>query len=160
MEIRNLRMERGWSQEQLAEFSGLSVRTIQRVERGQPCGLESMKSLAAVFEVDINELKKDSDMTNQTPDKAEASYSNAEEQEAREQVKELKEFYMHLFTYFVTIVFLLIVNLISNPEYLWVKWTAIGWGIGVIMHAIHVFDTSSLFSSQWEEREVQKRLKK
>ena len=96
MEIRNLRIERGWSQEQLAEFSGLSVRTIQRIERGQPCGLESLKSLAAVFEVNINELKKDSDMTAQIP---EISPSSAAEQEARKQVKELKEFYMHLFTY-------------------------------------------------------------
>ncbi|WP_339868642.1 helix-turn-helix domain-containing protein [Pseudohongiella nitratireducens] len=157
MEIRNLRIERGWSQEQLAEFSGLSVRTIQRIERGQPCGLESLKSLAAVFEVNINELKKDSDMTAQIP---EISPSSAAEQEARKQVKELKEFYMHLFTYVVTLSFLLIVNLISNPDYLWVKWTAIGWGIGVIMHAMHVFETSSLFSSAWEKREIEKRLNK
>lgn len=158
MEIRNLRMVRGWSQEQLAEFSGLSVRTIQRVERGQPCGMESLKSLAAVFEVDINELKKDSDMTDQIPDSS--SSPSVEEQEARKQVKELKEFYMHLFTYVVTLSFLLIVNLISNPGYLWVKWTAIGWGIGVIMHAMHVFETSSLFSSAWEKREIEKRLNK
>ena len=157
MEIRNLRIERGWSQEQLAEFSGLSVRTIQRIERGQPCGLESLKSLAAVFEVNINELKKDSDMTAQIP---EISPSSAAEQEARKQVKELKEFYMHLFTYVVTLSFLLIVNLISNPDYLWVKWTAIGWGIGVIMHAMHVFETSSLFSSAWGKREIEKRLNK
>ena len=158
MEIRNLRMVRGWSQEQLAEFSGLSVRTIQRVERGQPCGMESLKSLAAVFEVDINELKKDSDMTGQIPDSS--SSPSVEEQEARKQVKELKEFYMHMFTYVVTLSFLLIVNLISNPGYLWVKWTAIGWGIGVIMHAMHVFETSSLFSSAWEKREIEKRLNK
>ncbi len=158
MEIRNFRMVRGWSQEQLAEFSGLSVRTIQRVERGQPCGMESLKSLAAVFEVDINELKKDSDMTGQIPDSS--SSPSVEEQEARKQVKELKEFYMHLFTYVVTLSFLLIVNLISNPGYLWVKWTAIGWGIGVIMHAMHVFETSSLFSSAWEKREIEKRLNK
>lgn len=158
MEIRNLRMVRGWSQEQLAEFSGLSVRTIQRVERGQPCGMESLKSLAAVFEVDINELKKGSDMIGQIPDSS--SSPSVEEQEARKQVKELKEFYMHLFTYVVTLSFLLIVNLISNPGYLWVKWTAIGWGIGVIMHAMHVFETSSLFSSAWEKREIEKRLNK
>lgn len=158
MKIRNLRMIRGWSQEQLAEFTGLSVRTIQRVERGQPCGMESLKSLAAVFEVDINELKKDSDMTGQIPDSS--SSPSVEEQEARKQVKELKEFYMHLFTYVVTLSFLLIVNLISNPGYLWVKWTAIGWGIGVIMHAMHVFETSSLFSSAWEKREIEKRLNK
>ncbi len=50
MIIRKLRLQRGWSQEQLAELSGLSIRTIQRIERGQKPGLESLKSLAAVFE--------------------------------------------------------------------------------------------------------------
>jgi transcriptional regulator with XRE-family HTH domain len=35
MLIQKLRLQRGWSQEQLAELSGLSVRTIQRLERGQ-----------------------------------------------------------------------------------------------------------------------------
>lgn len=37
MIIRKLRLQRGWSQEQLAELTGLSTRTIQRIERGQPC---------------------------------------------------------------------------------------------------------------------------
>ena len=32
--IQKLRLQRGWSQEQLAELTGLSVRTIQRIERG------------------------------------------------------------------------------------------------------------------------------
>ena len=34
MIVRKLRLQRGWSQEQLAEMSGLSTRTIQRIERG------------------------------------------------------------------------------------------------------------------------------
>ncbi len=44
MIVRKLRLQRAWSQEQLAQLSGLSVRTIQRIERGQACGLESSKS--------------------------------------------------------------------------------------------------------------------
>ncbi len=35
MLVQKLRLQRGWSQEQLATVSGLSVRTIQRIERGQ-----------------------------------------------------------------------------------------------------------------------------
>ena len=35
MLVQKLRLQRGWSQEQLAVVSGLSVRTIQRIERGQ-----------------------------------------------------------------------------------------------------------------------------
>lgn len=32
MIVRKLRLQRGWSQEQLATLTGLSVRTIQRIE--------------------------------------------------------------------------------------------------------------------------------
>ena len=40
MLVQKLRLQRGWSQEQLAELSGLSVRTIQRIERGQVASTE------------------------------------------------------------------------------------------------------------------------
>ena len=57
--IKKMRISKGWSQEQLAQFSGLSVRTIQRIERGHNAGLESLKCLAAVFEVDVSILQKE-----------------------------------------------------------------------------------------------------
>ncbi len=57
--IKKLRLSKGWSQEQLARFSGLSVRTIQRIERGHNAGLESLKCLAAVFELDVSDLQKE-----------------------------------------------------------------------------------------------------
>ena len=40
-------------------MSGLSLRTIQRVESGQSASLETLKSLAAVFEIDVDTLKGD-----------------------------------------------------------------------------------------------------
>ncbi len=55
--IQKLRLQRGWSQQQLADFSGLSVRTVQRIESGQRATAESLKSLAAVFEVEFQELR-------------------------------------------------------------------------------------------------------
>ena len=57
MRVRELRMARGWSQATLAERSGLSIRTIQRVENGANPGLESLRSLAEVFGVDVAELQ-------------------------------------------------------------------------------------------------------
>lgn len=57
MPIKDLRLKKGWTQEDLARHSGLSTRTIQRVERGERIGSESMKCLAAVFEIPINSLK-------------------------------------------------------------------------------------------------------
>ena len=57
--IKNLRTKYHYSQEQLAQMSGLSLRTIQRVESGQSASLETLKSLAAVFEIDVDVLKGD-----------------------------------------------------------------------------------------------------
>ncbi len=59
MIVKKLRAEKNWSQEQVATFSGLSTRTIQRVESGQSASLETLKSLASVFEVDISKLTED-----------------------------------------------------------------------------------------------------
>lgn len=62
MLVHKLRLQRGWSQEQLADLSGLSVRTIQRIERGGSASVESLKALAAVFEVDFRQLRQEVDM--------------------------------------------------------------------------------------------------
>lgn len=59
MIVKKLRTQRNWSQEQLAEFCGLSVRTIQRVESGSSASIETLKSLASVFEVDIATLTEE-----------------------------------------------------------------------------------------------------
>src|SRR5689334_19767135 len=57
MRIRFLRMERGWSQEQLAAESGLSRDAISRIERGdrQP-SLESLQRIADTLEVTLSSL--------------------------------------------------------------------------------------------------------
>ena len=47
--VQKLRLQRGWSQEQLAELCALSVRTIQRIERGQTASLKTLNALASVF---------------------------------------------------------------------------------------------------------------
>jgi len=57
--VKKLRVKNGWSQEQLATFSGLNVRTVQRVESGNKASVETLKSLASVFEVDIATLTEE-----------------------------------------------------------------------------------------------------
>lgn len=64
MRIKEHRLIKGWTQEDLARHSGLSTRTIQRAECGQPLGSESLKCLAAVFDVSIKCLKQEQDMDN------------------------------------------------------------------------------------------------
>jgi transcriptional regulator with XRE-family HTH domain len=49
--IRNLRKKANWSQEELATASGLSIRTVQRVETDGSAALETQKALAAAFGV-------------------------------------------------------------------------------------------------------------
>lgn len=50
--IRSFREMRQWSQETLADLSGLSVRTIQRVEKGEPSDLDTRRALARAFDSD------------------------------------------------------------------------------------------------------------
>lgn len=150
MLIQKLRLQRGWSQEQLAELSGLSVRTIQRLERGQPASAESLKALASVFEIDFSDLKEtemDAPMNqNLHPDEA----------LALAHVRKIKAFYVHLAQYVVIVGGLAIVNLVTLPGYLWVGWVAMGWGIGVVAHGLRVFDKVPFLNGQWEKREVEK----
>lgn len=58
--VRALRDKRAWSQTQLADVTGLSLRTIQRIEKTGSASLESMKSIASVFEIEVEALQKPS----------------------------------------------------------------------------------------------------
>ncbi|MCR9080435.1 MAG: helix-turn-helix domain-containing protein [Hyphomonadaceae bacterium] len=51
--IKRWREERFWSQEHLAELAGLGLRTVQRIENGDPASKESVMALAAAFNVDV-----------------------------------------------------------------------------------------------------------
>ncbi|MBS3796459.1 helix-turn-helix transcriptional regulator [Pseudoalteromonas sp. BDTF-M6] len=54
--IKTLRDSRCYSQEQLAEMSGLSLRTVQRIEAKGVASLESIKSIAAALDIDCQQL--------------------------------------------------------------------------------------------------------
>ena len=56
--VKALRLERQWSQDELAIATGLSRRTIQRVESESSGSLQTLKALASVFSIDGNELLK------------------------------------------------------------------------------------------------------
>ena len=65
--IRKLRAERQWSQEHLADVCELSLRTIQRLETTGKASLETVRILAAVFEIDANKIILDNDDKTRTP---------------------------------------------------------------------------------------------
>ena len=59
MLIRKLREDRGISQEQLAEATQLSLRTIQRIEAGHRVSFASLRSLAATFDINVDLLERE-----------------------------------------------------------------------------------------------------
>lgn len=151
MIIRKFRLKNGWSQEQLAEVSGLSIRTIQRIERGQKPSLESLKSLAAAFDMNVSDLQKEPKMTSEIN-------VTIEEQTAIDQVRAIKSFYSHLITYAIVISLLFILNLATTSSYIWAVWPALGWGIGIISHGLSTFEVFNFFGADWEKRQIEKRL--
>ena len=152
MLVQKLRLQRGWSQQQLAELSGLNVRTIQRIEKGQEPSVESLKSLAAVFNVEFSTLKE------QGMDNIITESQSAEEILAFNQVRKLKGFYIHLAQYVLVVALLAVINALTTPNHWWVQWVVMGWGIGVFFHWLQISERFGLFGSKWEKEQVEKRL--
>lgn len=159
MQVQKLRLQRGWSQQQLAELSGLSVRTIQRIENGSAASTESLKSLASVFEIDFSTLSSEPAMPD-TPTSSPSHTPSASQQEqlALLEVRKLKGFYLHLAQYVVVIAALCAINLLTTPHRLWFYWPALGWGIGTLAHAATIFGWLPFLGVDWEKRQVEKRL--
>jgi transcriptional regulator with XRE-family HTH domain len=68
--VRELRIDRGWSQEQLAEIAGIATRTVQRVEKDQTRDGETLQAIAAAFDVTVKELRTDFWVAESQPPKA------------------------------------------------------------------------------------------
>ena len=135
MLVQKLRLQRGWSQEQLAELSGLSVRTIQRIERGLPASNETLKSLASVFEIDFSTLQATQEPAmNATIDQTFPSHPqpnhdvnvSPDEEAAMRHVRKIRGFYGHLAQYVIVISGLVILNLFTSPKYFWAIWPGSG----------------------------------
>ena len=136
----------------MPELSGLNVRTIQRIEKGQEPSVESLKSLAAVFNVDFSTLKE------QGMDNVISETQSAEEILAFNQVRKLKGFYFHLAQYVLVVSLLTVINALTMPKYWWVQWVIMGWGIGVFLHWLQISDRFNPLGSKWEKEQVEKRL--
>jgi transcriptional regulator with XRE-family HTH domain len=150
MLVQKLRVRRGWSQEQLAELTGLSARTIQRIERGHNASAESLKAIAAVFEVDLSALKEPDMQTPATPQ------ISPEEALALARVRRIKEFYIHLAEYCGIVGLLAVMNLFVSPDYPWVLFAAAPWGFYVLVEGLCAFDKVPFLNGAWEKRQVEK----
>lgn len=185
MIVRKLRLKKGWSQEQLAQISGLNVRTIQRIERGHSASLESKKSLAAAFEVqlltfntssqeaakEVNNENEAIDMTNleHKADQNVASAEIADDTDHAKTIEELKadekyalnyakgisEFYQHLLIYGFVNAIILY-NIDSASGYL--PWGLGGWTFGLILHGLNAFEVLNFLNADWERKVAEKKL--
>lgn len=85
-----------------------------------------------------------------------------EDQDPYERAKKRVEtrigFYIHLFVYLTVNTLLIIINLTTSPQYYWFKWPLLGWGIGLLLHAIGVF--ASPMGLSIKERMIKKEIEK
>lgn len=124
-QVKQLRLQRAWSQEQLAEMAGLSVRTIQRIENGERPGLETLSALAAVFEVTVAEIGGEA-RREDAPGQEASLDLRIEEAKAR--VHQESRFFRSLSVALVVCVLLAVLNSFTNPQYYWSGWVALIWG--------------------------------
>ena len=79
---------------------------------------------------------------------------------AQKKVKGIREFYEHLTVFILVSVVLIVINLMTSPEYLWFIWCLLGWGIGVVVHGLKAFGVSPFFNKDWEERKIREIMEK
>ena len=142
-DIKKMRLERHWSQDQLAEMSRLSIRTIQRIENGENAGLESLKSLAAVFETNIADSDK----------KVEMEQIRKEE----EYVQNVKGFYKLLAIAILSLVVPFILAVSDSSNWNVFLWILLSWGVLLGIYSLNVFN---LFGDEWKRKLIENRFKK
>ena len=134
-------------------MSGLSVRTIQRLERGHKASLESAKSLAAVFEVDFHTFySEDAAMntpTNNTPQ------LSSDEQDAMRYAKGVKDFAEGLLAYLILALVFLVFLGARDPV---VYWVFLGVGAGLVVQGLIAFEVIRFDRPSWEKWLVERRL--
>ena len=149
MIVRKLRLQRGWSQDQLAELMDVSVRTVQRLERGHQPSLETAKAMASVFEVDVSSFNLEK------ADMLEKAELKPDEKEAIEYAKGVTEFFHGLVAYVVIAVIFFAVFGFDRPILYWIF---LGIGAGLAIQALFTFEIFRFSFQDWEKRIAEKRL--
>ena len=159
MIVRKLRLKRGWSQEQLASLTGLNIRTIQRIEHGQTPSLESKKSFASVFEVELATFDEDKPFENESGQSSNNANKEVamqelnteviskEEEYVMKYVEGIKSFYSHLMVY-IPFVLLILYNQGAEQG---VLLGLAGWTVGIILHGMIAYEKLNVLSPQWEK---------
>ncbi|PSH23081.1 DNA-binding protein [Yersinia pseudotuberculosis] len=153
--IRELRLARAWSQEQLAELCSLNVRTIQRIENGEQASLETLSAIAAVMDLKVSELyRADSPQAQDTPTEA----VDQRVVDARSAVENEMDFLRQLLRVVILCSVLFVINWFTSPGYIWAWWVVLGLSIPLGLRAINTFLLGN-WLERWQQKRLQKKLR-
>lgn len=80
---------------------------------------------------------------------------------AQKRVEELKGFYDHLIVFLLIHLIILGAVLYFNADLMFfLIFTLLGWGLGLLVHALMVFNWNPITSKEWEQRKIQEFLTK
>jgi len=79
---------------------------------------------------------------------------------AKRKAREIKGFYINLICYLIVVPMLVFINLSFSPEFQWFWFSAIGWGVGVLTHAMGAFGFYPFLGKNWEERKLKELMEK
>ena len=137
--IKRWREERQWSQEHLADLAGIGLRTIQRIENGEPASPDSLKALAAAYNVDVTALSIDQE--------AETTRRVAQQNEKVRAGMRLA-FGIHLASYVLGA----FIGISLGVGAFVMKWPLIWWTAGLVSHAaaVVIVELSTRHSDRFE----------
>ena len=139
MDLKKIRLENNWSQEQLAAITGVSARTIQRIENGHPPSLETLKALAAGFGTSVDELKgkmAETDGGNEV--------SHIEKPQSVAPLRQWKSFILHILIFMGVITWLFMLNLFFPFDQEVIGSVALVWGFALAFHLVKTIRTAPL----------------
>ena len=124
--IKRWREERHWPQEHLAAAAGIGVRTLQRLEAGQPASMETLTAIAAAYDVDVSALAVD-------PDAQAAAQLRRNNAKLREAMR--LSVWIHLAGYGIGMVTCLGLSWSAGGPGLIMRDPMIWWTVGLAAHA-------------------------
>ncbi|WP_428606252.1 2TM domain-containing protein [Sedimenticola sp.] len=139
--LKTERLNRAWSQDQLAEISGLSTRTIQRLEQGGSASLETLKALASAFDTEVARLQQRREGGGAAAAFQETAPLEQRPMPSNQQPinKPKAKFQRHLLTYLMVNLGLFLIDIITSSDHLWFYYPLIFWGIPVAWRGLQIY---------------------
>jgi transcriptional regulator with XRE-family HTH domain len=140
--IKRWREERHWSQEHLADLAGIGLRTLQRIETGEAASQESLKALAAAYNVDVMALAVDQQV--------EAARIVARQNEKTRAGLRLS-FFIHLASFAIGFVVFVGISIGLGGEQFAMLWPLIWWTVGLVAHGatVAIVELATRFTEQY-----------